>query len=59
LNGPWDITMDALGNLYVVDRYNSRIQFFSYGQTNGTTIIGKTGVTGNSTTTFDTPLSIV
>jgi len=51
--------MDALGNLYVVDRYNSRIQFFSYGQTNGTTIIGKTGVTGNSTTTFDTPLSIV
>lgn len=58
LYGPWDVTLDRFRNVYVVDRYNSRVQFFLFGQTNGTTIAGKTDVMGSSAATFDTPLSI-
>lgn len=58
LNGPWDVVLDPMGNLYVADRYNSRIQFYIAGQINGTTIAGTTGITGANATLFNTPLSI-
>jgi len=58
LNNPWDVTSDSSGNIYVADRYNYRIQFFAANQTNGTTIAGVTGVSGNNATTLDQPLSL-
>jgi len=40
LNGPRGIFADKQFNLYVADRYNQRIQRFSFGQLNGTTVVG-------------------
>ena len=48
LNSPWDVTLDPMGNIYVADRFNHRIQFFLAGQMNGTSISGLTGVFGSS-----------
>jgi hypothetical protein len=36
-----------MGNVYVTDTTNHRIQLFLTGQLTGTTIIGTTGVRGN------------
>jgi hypothetical protein len=58
LNNPWDVTLDFMGNIYVADRYNNRIQFFLAGQTNGTTIAGVSGVLGTSSTMFNEPISV-
>ncbi len=56
-DNPFDVTLDPMGNVYVADRYNYRIQFFQAGELNGTTIAG-TGVSGSSSTTLDSPLSV-
>ncbi len=48
LNYPNDVYMDRNGNLYVSDCYNSRIQKYSSGSTNGITIAGITGSAGSS-----------
>ncbi|CAF1373129.1 unnamed protein product, partial [Rotaria sordida] len=37
-----DVTLDPMGNIYIVDRRNHRIQFFPVGESNGTTIAGRT-----------------
>ncbi|CAF3479516.1 unnamed protein product [Rotaria sp. Silwood1] len=39
LKSPTDVTLDPMGNMYVVDRNNQRIQFFPVDETNGTTIL--------------------
>ena len=59
LKSPTDVTLDPMGNMYVVDRNNHRIQFFSSGQLNGTTIAGVTGVSGDNTTLFNFPASMI
>ncbi|CAF2161504.1 unnamed protein product [Rotaria magnacalcarata] len=41
---PYDVEVDFMGNVYVADTYNHRIQFFQAGSMNGTTIAGVTGV---------------
>ncbi|CAF1369505.1 unnamed protein product [Adineta steineri] len=46
LNGPIGITLDPMGNIYVADSLNHRIQFFFAGQSNGTTVAGVTGSPG-------------
>ncbi|CAF5113859.1 unnamed protein product, partial [Rotaria magnacalcarata] len=46
LNSPACAILDSLGNIYVADTSNHRIQFFSAGQRNGTTIAGVTAVQG-------------
>jgi DNA-binding beta-propeller fold protein YncE len=58
LNTPYDVTLDWMGNIYVADRYNYRIQFFLANQTTGTTIAGVSGTSGSSTTKFNEPLSV-
>lgn len=58
LYNPWDVTLDPMGNIYVADRYNNRIQLFLAGEMNGTTIAGVTGVSGGSSTEFNGPLSV-
>ena len=40
LHGPRGIFVDTALNLYVADCYNNRIQMFSPGQLNGTTLVG-------------------
>ncbi|CAF4777304.1 unnamed protein product [Rotaria sp. Silwood1] len=55
---PIDVTLDPMGNMYVADRENHRIQLFMNGQTEGITIAGVTGVNGGNSTLFNSPWSI-
>lgn len=58
LKGPTTVTLDPMGNLYVADRDNNRIQFFMVGQFSGTTIAGTTLVRGTNATLFNSPWSV-
>jgi len=59
LTAPRDVTMDPMGNVYVADTNNNRIQFFPTGQTNGTTIAGSpAGVAGSNATLLHSPLAL-
>lgn len=58
LNGPTDVMLDPMGNMYVADRTNHRIQFFLKCQSKGTTIAGITGKSGNNSTMLSFPNSI-
>jgi len=55
---PIGTTFDPMGNLYVADRNNNRIQFFYAGLLNATTIAGITGVNGTNATTLTAPWSV-
>jgi len=57
-NVPTEAIFDPMGNLYVADRNNNRIQFFYTGQLNGTTLAGITGVNGTNATTLAAPWSL-
>ncbi len=56
---PFDVTCDSMGNVYVADSGNHRIQFYFSGQSNGTTIAGVTNTMGNTSTLLNQPTSIV
>ncbi|CAF3025807.1 unnamed protein product [Rotaria sp. Silwood2] len=56
---PSDVTLDSMGNIYVADTYNHRVQLFRAGQRNGTTIAGITGTVGNSPNLLYYPNSIL
>lgn len=58
LNSPWGVTFDFLGNVYVADRYNHRIQFYQVNQTNVTTIAGTSTISGTSAIRFNEPISV-
>jgi sugar lactone lactonase YvrE len=58
LNYPTDVILDSSGNLYVADTYNSRIQFYQPGQSNGTTIVGVTNTIGSTATLLHYPYSM-
>ena len=58
LRNPSDVMLDPMNNIYVVDRANHRIQFFPVGQSNATTIAGKTGMVGSNATLLSSPNSI-
>ena len=59
LNYPVGVTLDSVGNVYVADRDNHRIQFFLAGQSIGRTIAGVTNTPGNSSTLLNSPYSMV
>ena len=59
LNGPTAVTLDSMGNMYVTEYGNHRIQFFFAGQSNGTTIAGVTGITGTASNLLYRPYSVV
>lgn len=50
LRQPIGITLDPMGNLYVADTMNHRVQFFQAGLPIGRTIAGVTGTSGDSLT---------
>ncbi len=56
---PRSAVLDPMGNMYVADTANHRIQFFLNGQTNGTTIAGLTGSIGSTSTKLFNPSKIV
>ncbi|CAF4827719.1 unnamed protein product [Rotaria sp. Silwood1] len=58
LTNPTDAVLDPMGNIYVADYSNDRIQFFRAGQPNGTTIAGVTETPGNSPNLLYHPFSI-
>ncbi|CAF4685001.1 unnamed protein product, partial [Rotaria socialis] len=47
LHYPYGVEVDCMGNIYVADTYNHRIQFFRAGSMNGTTIAGVTEIYGS------------
>lgn len=55
---PTDVTLDSLGNMYVSDEGNHRVQFFRAGQMNGTTIAGVTSTQGSTSNLLNTPSSL-
>ena len=55
---PRDVTLDPMGNIYVVDRDNRRVQFFSTGQSDGTTIAGINGISGVNASLLTNPVSV-
>lgn len=57
LNGLIYITLDPMGNMYVADRLNHRIQLFMTGQSEGITIAGLTSMPGNSSSVLANPWS--
>lgn len=58
LHGPMEAILDPMGNMYVADRDNNRIQFYPVGQSYGTTIAGITNVNASNATTLDWPRSL-
>jgi hypothetical protein len=58
LHGPSDVILDLMGNIYVADKYNYRVQFFLGGGNNGTTIAGITSQYGNTSVELNQVTSI-
>ena len=59
LSGATDVTLDPMGNIYIADRRNHRIQWFEVGQSNGTTIAGITNVSGSTSILLKEPVSLM
>ena len=57
-NAPRIIAFDLMGNMYVADENNQRIQLFLPGQLNGTTIAGITGTSGSTSRLFNGPCAL-
>ena len=58
LDRPHGLTVDPMGNLYVADSFNRRVQFFPAGHIEGRTIAGITGVFGFNATLLYVPYSV-
>jgi len=56
---PSDVELDPMGNIYVADYPNHRIQFFLTGESNGITIAGVTGQLGTDATLLYRPTSLI
>jgi DNA-binding beta-propeller fold protein YncE len=59
LNSPFGVTLDPMGNVYVADTSNNRIQLFLARQLTGITVAGLTGVRGNDSNLLYAPYSVV
>ena len=55
---PVDVKLDPMGNMYVADRYNNRIQFFFANQNEGITIAGITSIEGTNSSLLRSPSGI-
>jgi len=59
LRNPHRVALDPMGNMYIADANNHRIQFFYNGQLNGITIAGITSVPHNNASTLNRPYSVI
>ncbi|CAF1535678.1 unnamed protein product [Adineta ricciae] len=59
LNNPQQTTFDPMGNMYVVDKSNHRIQLFMNGSIEGITIAGVTSSSGSSSILLKSPYRIL
>ncbi|CAF5092484.1 unnamed protein product, partial [Rotaria sp. Silwood1] len=59
LSLPADVTLDSLGNVYVADNSNERVQLFLSGTSNGTTIAGTKLTAGNTANLLNGSYAIV
>jgi hypothetical protein len=59
LTHPVGMTMDPMGNVYVADMLNHRIQLFLVGQLDGITIAGVTSVSGANSSLLYKPCWVV
>jgi len=60
LSSPYDLVVDWSYSLFVADRANNRIQKFSRGSSNATTVAGRAdGVAGSTDTTLTEPTSLL
>jgi len=53
-----DMIFDPMGNMYVADRNNQRIQLFMSGEYVGKTIAGTTDVSGTNASLFTYPINV-
>lgn len=58
LNYPTGTVFDTMGNMYVADEGNQRIQLFLVGQFSGTTVAGVTGSAGSAANLLNTPSAV-
>jgi len=58
LNTPIGVIADPMGNVYVADAGNNRVQFFPVGQSTGITIAGVNKTTGANASLFSSPLFV-
>lgn len=58
LKTPLKVILDPMGNIYVADGDNHRVQFYPPDQMNGTTILGTTNVSGTDPSLLNRPRSI-
>ena len=56
---PRGVTTDPMGNIYIADTNNARVQFYPVGGTNGTTIAGTKSVFGTNASLLTSPISVV
>jgi hypothetical protein len=58
LNAPCDVTLDPMGNMYIADTSNHRIQLYMADGSTVITIAGVSGTSGSSSTMLNTPFSV-
>lgn len=58
LSAPISAVLDPMGNMYVVDRGNSRIQFFMPSQSSGVTIAGVLNRAGSNASLLNAPWDV-
>lgn len=58
LYNPTGVALDSMGNVYVADYVNSRIQLFMPGKLNGITIAGITGLPGSLSYLLYSPYAV-
>ena len=56
---PHSVTQDMMGNVYVADSCNARVQLFRMGSSVGETIAGETGSSGNEPNKLSRPFAAV
>ncbi|MEI8336877.1 MAG: NHL repeat-containing protein [Actinomycetes bacterium] len=57
LNAPYGVAVDTTGNTYIADAYNSRIQKWAPGATEGTTVAGA-NVAGSNANQLNNPKGV-
>ena len=58
LVSPASVTLDPMGNVYVADTGNNRIQFFPAGESEGVTIAGMSAISGSDASQLSAPFAV-